>query len=208
MMERARLVAVRELAVCDYELTVQTPEACPVPRYCGESLLKGATAAGDFNEAYLQRTYAVQFNEVRTCSRQKGWRTSACTRVRVYAPVCCRWGWGLQRAGAFDVQPPSNSCIFHLCTATKQEIAVQRWWREGLQQVSLGKFAHLDRERCRWRIENGTDDPACTVDAYGQRRRRGWVNLECDPGMLDARAKVVAAEEPAACEYELSHLLI
>jgi hypothetical protein len=74
-----------------------------------------------------------------------------------------------------------------------------------LSSASLGSFARVsDRARCRWRVENGTYDPACTPDAYGQPRRRAWVNLRCDDTIVDRRAKVVAARQAAACEYELT----
>jgi hypothetical protein len=68
----------------------------------------------------------------------------------------------------------------------------------------LGKFAlPFDRQRCRWRIENGTDDPTCTMDEYGHPRRRGWINLQCNASVVDARAALVVARETAACDFEL-----
>jgi hypothetical protein len=93
--------------------------------------------------------------------------------------------------------------VFPAPPQTQQEVA-QSWLEGALgQRASLGKFSFFDRERCRWRAENGTDDPGCTPDAYGQRRRRAWVNLWCDETIVDARAKVVLASEPVACEYEV-----
>jgi hypothetical protein len=74
---------------------------------------------------------------------------------------------------------------------------------EGLHEVSLGTFAVFYRDRCSWRI-NGTYDPTCTPDDFGQRRRRAWVNLKCDETIVDARAAVVAATEAAACAYDLT----
>jgi hypothetical protein len=71
------------------------------------------------------------------------------------------------------------------------------------KSASLGTFASFDRERCRWRVENGTYDPDCTLDAYGQRRRRAGINVQCNTTALETRAAVVAAYEPATCEYEL-----
>lgn len=94
-----------------------------------------------------------------------------------------------------------------MCTFphTNQSAVVQAWkdW-QGLHEVSLGAFAFFLRDRCSWRIENGTDDPTCTPDDFGQRRRRAWVNLKCDETIGDARAAVVAATEPAACAYYLT----
>jgi hypothetical protein len=69
--------------------------------------------------------------------------------------------------------------------------------------VTLGSFARFDCDRCRWRVENGAYDPACTPDAYGQPRRRAWINLQCNTTAMETRAAVVAAYEPATCEYEL-----
>jgi hypothetical protein len=87
---------------------------------------------------------------------------------------------------------------------TKQSV-LERWFEpSGNYQASLGNFARFDSTRCRWRIENGTDDPACTMDDYGQARRRGWVNAVCDETLLDTRAKLLAAWEPVPCEYELT----
>jgi hypothetical protein len=71
-------------------------------------------------------------------------------------------------------------------------------------QVSLGKFSLFDRERCRWRIDGGDEASECTPDEYGQRRRRGWINLKCDPSPRGRRAEVLEASEPSTCEYELT----
>jgi hypothetical protein len=66
----------------------------------------------------------------------------------------------------------------------------------------LGKFARFDPTRCRWTFENGTDATDCSLDAYGQPRRRGWVDLECNRDVA-GRAQLVAASEPRTCEYAL-----
>jgi hypothetical protein len=89
----------------------------------------------------------------------------------------------------------------------KKQAVTQKWVENpsslSWKQVSLGSFARFDRERCRWRIENGTSDPLCTWDAYGRPRRRGWVNLECNAS-VEGRAALVAVSEPVSCEYELT----
>jgi hypothetical protein len=69
--------------------------------------------------------------------------------------------------------------------------------------VWLGVFTSFESERCRWRMEHGDDDPACTTDEYGRRRRRGWVNLRCNP-YIKERARLVAATQPATCDYQLT----
>lgn len=68
--------------------------------------------------------------------------------------------------------------------------------------MSLGNFARFDTEQCRWRVENGTDDPVCTADEYGQRRHRGWVNLQCNRDMTE-RTRLLSVREVATCEFEL-----
>jgi hypothetical protein len=67
----------------------------------------------------------------------------------------------------------------------------------------IGDFTTFYSDRCRWRIAHGQETSDCTLDEYGQRRRRGWVNLQCNP-TLKGRAALVAVSEPAKCEFELT----
>jgi hypothetical protein len=61
--ERAALVAVNELAACEFEAIVESPEVCPPspPTRCNEDGLKGATATGSF----VERTWTVDLFKVR-----------------------------------------------------------------------------------------------------------------------------------------------
>jgi hypothetical protein len=69
--------------------------------------------------------------------------------------------------------------------------------------VLLGVFGRFDSTRCRWRIENGTEASGCTVDAYGRRARRAWINLQCNRN-APARAVLISALEPTTCDYDLT----
>jgi hypothetical protein len=69
--------------------------------------------------------------------------------------------------------------------------------------VSLGTFARFDGTRCRWRLENGAQDLACSLDAYGRRARRAWVNLVCNRS-LPGRGALVSVTELLACDFNMT----
>jgi hypothetical protein len=98
-------------------------------------------------------------------------------------------------------QNPGFFWFLNVAPRPKQKQAVTARTKD--KQFMLGKFSRFDGEQCRWRFDNGDESSGCTMDENGQRRRRGWVNLQCDPNLKE-RAVLVAVRESAACEYELT----
>jgi hypothetical protein len=94
---------------------------------------------------------------------------------------------------------PLNLCNLSRQLGKKQSVTMIS---PNFQMLSLGTFTRFDGEQCRWRVENGTDDPTCTADEYGQRRHRGWVNMLCNQNMRE-RTRLLTVNELAACEFEL-----
>jgi hypothetical protein len=100
----------------------------------------------------------------------------------------------------------SKLCTIITPTRKKKQSVTQKWQDSEsgpVVQNSLGNFTRFDGERCRWRVENGDASSSCTTNEYGHPRRRGWVNLRCNPDLKE-RARLVAVNEVAACDFELT----
>jgi len=94
--ERAKLVAVQEPMLCEYALTVETPEVCPPPRKaCNDSSLKGATAQGSFDLGGYGRNFTVDFNQVRAqnCMRERGRTTPPLQALAALAQLAATGVW-------------------------------------------------------------------------------------------------------------------